>query len=171
MRRASGVRRMRARNGLGRNAAWLLGACMVLLAACATRASRSDDPPMQSANPRAGVVSRPTTTSTQTSGSDTPQMMIVEPDRISLTEQRNVALWTQESMTQADQLAAALSAAGGPNCPAAREHLRAVCDLAERICTIASRHPSDDDLEARCEESRERCATRTEEVQRRCGGS
>ncbi|MCC6766731.1 MAG: hypothetical protein IT293_18890 [Deltaproteobacteria bacterium] len=152
-----------------------IGLCVLGLASggCAVRAARSETPAVQSANPRygAGADAAPTSTTGRDDRPQSPRIMIVEPDGLSVAERRDVDLWTADASSRAEQLSAALSAGGGPNCSAAREHLRAMCELAERICGISARHPSDDDLESRCEESRERCRERTEEVTARCGGS
>lgn len=49
----------------------------------------------------------------------------------------------------ADSLAAA-------DCAHACEHLSALCELSERICTLAEAEP-DPELDARCSDARERC--------------
>ena len=52
------------------------------------------------------------------------------------------------------------STAGGPeaSCDNICGWTAGICELAERICAIAARHPSEADFQAACDEARKRCA-------------
>lgn len=59
---------------------------------------------------------------------------------------------------------------GAPDCPRAREHLRALCELAEAICAErgAATDPSAPEQDPRCADARARCTRATERTEDRC---
>ena len=55
------------------------------------------------------------------------------------------------------QLSALSAAAAPPDCRQVCDLSSRICDLSQRICAIASRHPGDPDLAARCTSGAQRC--------------
>ena len=62
----------------------------------------------------------------------------------------------------------AASAAGGDACADACARQTAICELAEKICTISARHPGDARLSGHCDDGRTRCESAREAVAGRC---
>jgi hypothetical protein len=56
---------------------------------------------------------------------------------------------------------------GTPDCPRACEHLAALCDLAERICSLAVQEP-DREVDGQCADGRARCTKARERAQTAC---
>jgi hypothetical protein len=54
------------------------------------------------------------------------------------------------------------------DCDAARDLRDRICDLGERICSIAGDHPDDHVTEDRCEDGRDRCERARRRVDDRC---
>lgn len=57
-----------------------------------------------------------------------------------------------------------------PDCRAAPALRRRICELSNRICSIAERDASDHALAETCERAREACARATLRVEHACGG-
>lgn len=72
-----------------------------------------------------------------------------------------------EQLQVQDELETALSRPE-PDCEAACTLEGRICDLSERICAIAGRHPEDDETEGRCHDAEGRCATARERVAGSC---
>lgn len=61
-------------------------------------------------------------------------------------------------------------AVGAPaDCDRTRSLTRNICELAERICTLATRRPEDARIDALCRDDRERCERARTQAGARCG--
>jgi hypothetical protein len=58
--------------------------------------------------------------------------------------------------------------AGSPNCPAARDRKKAVCDLAAQICQLIDRDPNVASVAEYCADAKERCAEAQRRTEERC---
>ncbi len=68
----------------------------------------------------------------------------------------------QRLYAEVDRLASA------HDCDGACEAGARLCDLAERICAIAARHEGDRELEGRCDDGQNRCASARERLVSDC---
>ena len=75
-----------------------------------------------------------------------------------------------DEMTRAEGDLDTVLAAASVDCPRAELLRGQICDLAERICGIADRHPEDPTLAARCHDARGRCEKARGRVGERCPG-
>jgi hypothetical protein len=58
--------------------------------------------------------------------------------------------------------------AGAPDCPAARDRKKAVCDLAAQICQLIDRDPNVAAVAEYCADAKERCAEAQRRTEERC---
>jgi len=56
-----------------------------------------------------------------------------------------------------------------PDCGRAKTLSQSICELTDRICNIAARHPEDATTDGLCKDARPRCEHAREQTQRRCG--
>lgn len=66
------------------------------------------------------------------------------------------------------ELFAGLQVGGTPDCRQARDLLKTICELGERICLIAQRNSADAALAGFCQDARKRCEKARAKVAGRC---
>lgn len=86
--------------------------------------------------------------------------------RLTGAEQQTVMSYGGSMLQLERDLTNAIPQSGGADCGTACQASESICDLATRICGIATRHPSDVELAERCEDARSRCAAGQERVAR-----
>jgi hypothetical protein len=86
------------------------------------------------------------------------------------TQADRAAAEQDEKRAQALELSLAVprAAGSGLDCPNACSLVGEICALSERICTLARRHPGDEELSRRCQRGGERCRRARQSVQQSC---
>lgn len=144
------------------NRAIAAAAATLLLSACAARPggdaqTRADAPAPTEA---------PTSQTVTTGG----EMVRVEPPPPVSDEDRELLDgFTPEATALGEELDQALALGEAVDCGAARDLRDRICDLSERVCRIASRHPEEPEAGERCDDGQIRCDRAKSGVLGRCG--
>jgi hypothetical protein len=116
---------------------------------------------------RTGVVALALLLGCATSRVPVPESRDRPPPGLSMDD-KDGARQAHEQLLQEDAEVRASSAESRPACPRACELRTSVCELSRLICQVAGRHSDDGDLEARCNDGRDRCEKATLATTERC---